>query len=251
MIIAIDGPAGVGKSTVARELARLLGFRFLDTGAMYRAATLAALRAGLDLQDEGAVANLVRSLRMELVAQPTDDDSEKFRTQTRILVNDENVSEAIRTAQVDANVSQVSSLAAVRDQLTIQQRQVGSAGKMVCEGRDMGTVVFPNAPLKIFLVADAQERARRRALQNTRARGTGTETEPDPEEVQTMLRNIEERDRRDSTRAVAPLRAASDAIHVDTTHLTVDEVLGRVEELTRERLNAAAQAAPRPTNQEI
>lgn len=248
MIIAIDGPAGVGKSTIARELARILGFRFLDTGAMYRAATLAALRTGLDLEDEEAVATLVRTLRMELVAQPAEEAAQSPGAQTRVLVNDENVTEAIRSAQVDANVSQVASLASVREQLTIQQRQVGAAGRMVCEGRDMGTVVFPDATLKIFLVADARERAKRRALQNARAKGTGNETEADPKEIETILRNIEKRDHLDSSRAVAPLRAAEDAVNVDTTHLTVDEVLGRVEELSRERMDASVHATPRPIN---
>src|SRR3954447_23155606 len=209
MVIAIDGPAGAGKSTVARALAERLGFTYLDSGAMYRCVALAALERGVDPGDEAATGELAGSLEIEL-----DGD--------RVMLDGRNSSAAIRTPEVTAASSRVSVHPAVREAMVASQRQLIAAGRYVAEGRDIGTVVSPEAPLKVFLTASPEERARRRAEQSGE----------DPAAVLTAQR---ERDARDETREHSALRAAEDAIEIDTTGLALDEVVDRVESLVRER----------------
>ena len=204
MIIAVDGPGGSGKSTVSRKLAQRLGCLHLDTGAFYRAATLAVLRAGvaLGVDDEVAAAVKVRTFIQE---------------DGRMYLDGEDVSVGIRSPEVTASVSAVAALPEVRRFMVSHQRAwVAQHGRdVVVEGRDIGTVVFPEADLKIWLSASAEERARRRALQ------TG-------EDPAVVIRELDRRDRADSGRKVSPLTPAEDAIHLDTTGMTVDEVVDRI-----------------------
>jgi CMP/dCMP kinase len=209
MVIAIDGPAGAGKSTVARGVAAALGFTYLDSGAMYRSVALAALRAGVDPDDPEATAALTRGLAIG------------FNGQT-VLVDGEDVSRQIREPAVTEAASRVSVHPAVREALVDRQRQLIAAGRYVAEGRDIGTVVSPDSPLKIFLTATDEERARRRAAQ------TG-------EDVAAVLAAQLERDRRDSEREHGALRAADDAVELDTTGLAIDEVIARIAAIARER----------------
>jgi len=204
VIIAVDGPGGSGKSTVSRKLAERLGWLHLDTGAFYRAATLAMLRAGIE---EGADS--------EVVAVVT---ARTFRQEDgRTYLDGEDVSTDIRSAEVTAMVSEVSAMPEVRDALVAHQREwVARHGEnVVVEGRDIGTVVFPDSHLKIWLSASAEERARRRASQ------TG-------EDLGVVLEELARRDRADSSRPVSPLRPAEDAVHLDTTDLRVEEVVERI-----------------------
>jgi len=210
-IVTIDGPSGSGKSTIGKLLADRLGYTYLDTGAMYRAVGLAARRAGTDLEDADAVEELVRRLSIRLTPG---------REQASVIVNGEDVSDAIRSAEMGMMASRVSALAPVRRRLTAIQREMGEAGRVVADGRDMGTVVFPAARHKFFLTADARERARRRTEQ---LRKKGQEAD-----FNTILRQIEQRDRDDSSRAIAPLKPAPDAALVDTTRLGIDEVVDRM-----------------------
>jgi cytidylate kinase len=205
-IIAIDGPAGAGKSTCARLLATRLGLRYLDTGALYRAVTLAALRRGLSPADEGAVAVLAQTAQVVLVPG----------TPPRVLLDGEDVSHEIRGPAVTTAVSTVAALPRVRAEMVRHQRAFAAGGGVVAEGRDIGTVVFPDAELKVFLDADAQVRAGRRA----RERGD--------KDVAAVEREICERDRKDAEREIAPLRAAADAVVVDTTGLPVEDVVERI-----------------------
>lgn len=209
MVIAIDGPAGAGKSTVARGVAGKLGFTYLDSGAMYRCAALAALRAGADLDDAEAMADLAGSIAISL-----DGD--------RVGLDGEDVSAAIREPAVSEASSRVSVHPGVREAMVAGQRELIAAGRYVAEGRDIGTVVSPDSPLKIFLTASAEERARRRAAQ----------TGEDPAAV---LAAQLERDRRDQTREHSALCAATDAVEIDTTGLSQDEVVARVAVLASER----------------
>jgi cytidylate kinase len=212
MIITIDGPAGAGKSTVARALAQRLGFEYLDTGAMYRAVTLVGLRAGTDFDDSDAVATLLAGLRLELPPG-------------RVVLNGADVTELIRTPEVSAAASRVATNPKVRARLAELQRHLAAGRNMVCEGRDQGTVVFPNASCKFFLVADPAERARRRQRELA-VRGAAVSWED-------VLRDQESRDQRDAARELAPMVPAADAIPVDTTHLTLDEVVARLEQEVR------------------
>lgn len=214
MIVTIDGPAGTGKSTAARGLAQRLGFEYLDTGAMFRAVGLAAARAGIAPDDEQALAEVLVDLCLEMPPG-------------RILLNGEDVSLAIRSSEAASAASRVAVLACVRTFLAEQQRAIARGRKMVCEGRDQGTVVFPDAHVKFFLMADATERARRR-LGDLERQGQSTTLDD-------VLMAQEERDRRDASRALAPLRAADDAIWVDTTHLSAEDVLDRLEHEVRAR----------------
>ncbi len=216
MIVTIDGPAGAGKSSAARGLARRLGFEFLDTGAMYRAVTLAGLRAKIDLSDQGALARLLDGLHLEMPADC-------------VLVNGTDVTRSIRTAEVTAASGLVADSPVVRRRLVEMQRRIAAGRDMVCEGRDQGTVVFPDAARKFFLVADPLERARRRRRE-MEARGESLSLED-------VLRAQEERDRRDAARDLAPMVPADDAIILDTTHLTPDQVLDRMEQEVRGRTN--------------
>jgi cytidylate kinase len=209
MVIAIDGPAGAGKSTVARALAERLGFTNLDSGAMYRCVALAALERGTDPGDGEAMGALAASLAIGL-------DGERVELEGR------DVSGAIREPPVTDASSLVSTHPAVREAMVAEQRRLIAAGRYVAEGRDIGTVVSPEAPLKVFLTASPEERARRRAEQT----GEG------PGEVLAAQR---ERDARDEGREHSALRAADDAVELDTTGLALDEVVDRVEALARER----------------
>ncbi len=214
MIVTLDGPAGGGKSSTAKELARRLGFEFLDTGAMYRAVTFAALRARIDLEDEEALGRLVTEMRLEL-------------TGGRVLLDDEDVTQVIRTAAVTAASRYAADSPAVRRQLVEWQRQFATGRDVVTEGRDQGTIVFPDAACKFFVVADARERARRRQ-RDMAARGESVPLEE-------VLRAQEERDRRDEARSLAPMVPAPDAVHFDTTGLTLEQVVECMEAVVRAR----------------
>jgi cytidylate kinase len=208
MIVTIDGPAGAGKSSAAKLLAKRLGFEFLDTGAMYRAVTLAALRSGINLRDEAALAQLITQLRLEMPPG-------------KVVLNGEDVSAAIRTAEVTAASGAIADSPAVRGKLSEWQRQIAAGRDMVCEGRDQGTVVFPDAGCKFFLVADAAERARRRQAE-MQARG-------DTVLLEDVLRAQQQRDARDAARDIAPMVPAADAIQLDSTGLSLDDVVTRME----------------------
>ena len=212
MIVAIDGPSGAGKSTIAKIVAKTVGFSCLDTGAMFRSIAVLALEKGISLDDDAALGALATENEITF----TFDDNEE-RTQ-HVFIAGKEVTSAIRTAEVDKAVSPVSATPSVRAALLEQQRRIGNAGNYVVEGRDIGTTVFPQAEVKIFLTASAEERARRRVSQN-KARGIGS---VDYEEV---LADIIRRDQADSTRAVSPLRQAEDAYLLDSSDSTIDQVV--------------------------
>ena len=219
MIVAIDGPAGSGKSTIAKEIARQLGFNKLDTGAMYRAVTFAALDRGIDLDDEAAIDALAEQIEIRFTNGTSED--------TRLTIDGKDASAAIRTPQVDANVSKVSAYPGVRAAMLIHQRRAAEDRDIVAEGRDIGTVVFPNAQVKVFLTADPRERARRRVLQRHQDDAQPLTTE--------QLDALKQRDKLDSSREVAPLVPAEDAVHVDSTAHTIDEVVSIIEGLINQR----------------
>jgi len=218
--ITIDGPAASGKSTVGLRLAQDLGYLFFDTGIMYRAVTWLALERGLDMQDEAALTALAESAQIDILP-PSKDDG---RT-CDVLIDGLDITWETRSGEVDANVSVVSACAGVRRALLYQQRRIGQRGRVVMVGRDIGTVVLPDADLKVYLDASPEERARRR-FDEIRARGG----DPDYHEV---LAKVLERDRIDSTRSIAPLRAAEDAVVIDTDKLNADQVFERLQELCR------------------
>lgn len=220
MIIAIDGPSGAGKSTVAKAVAKNLGFSCLDTGAMYRCVALAALEEGSDLSDEQRCGAIAREKAISFGHVEGDP------VPKRVFIDGVEVTDAIRTAQVDRSVSIVSAHPLVREALVEQQRRLGREGDFVIEGRDIGTVVFPNAEVKVFLTASNEERARRRVLQNE-ARGVGS---VDFDEV---LADIVRRDELDSSRATAPLTAAEDAVQMDSTGRTIEDVIDDICERAR------------------
>ena len=212
MIVAIDGPSGAGKSTIAKIVAKTVGFSCLDTGAMFRSIAVLALEKGISLDDDAALGALATENEIAFTF-----DNNEERTQ-HVFIAGKEVTSAIRTAEVDKAVSPVSAAPSVRAALLEQQRRIGNAGNYVVEGRDIGTTVFPQAEVKIFLTASAEERARRRVSQNE-ARGIGS---VDYEEV---LADIIRRDQADSTRAVSPLRQAEDAYLLDSSDLTIDQVV--------------------------
>lgn len=216
--IAIDGPAASGKSTIGELLARRLGYLYLDTGAMYRAVTWVAFEQGIDIADEEAITALAESVEIN-ITRPTVDDGRQYT----VYANGQDVTWEIRRPEVDANVSPVSAYPGVRQALTDQQRRIGRRGCIVMVGRDIGTVVLPEADLKVYLEATAEERAHRR-YREILERGE----EADYEKVLSAMRR---RDKIDSERVAAPLRPADDAIIVDTTELSIAEVLVKVEEL--------------------
>ncbi len=203
--MTIDGPAGAGKSTTAKRVAARLGFRYLDSGAMYRAVTVAALDAGTPVDDGAALGKLAHGLRIDL---PTDG---------RVLLDDRDVTREIRTERVTANVSAVSAHPQVRSAMTELQRRVGASTDLVCEGRDMGTVVFPGAAVKIYLDASLETRAERRRAELATAGEAVTQAE--------LVARLRVRDERDSTREHAPLVRMNDQTVVDTTNHTIDEVV--------------------------
>lgn len=215
MIVAIDGPAGAGKSSAARSLAKRLGFRFLDTGAMYRAVALAAVRRSLDWEDPEALADLARQLQIEV-----GDD--------RVFLDGEDVTEAIRTLAITTVTHYAANNADVREHLVWLQRRAAGNDNIVTEGRDQGTVVFPRAECKIFLTASPAERARRR-LQDLQRRGEKLTFEE-------VLAKQNERDERDITREVGPLMPSRDAIEVRTDGLDANQVVDRLEALVRTRM---------------
>ena len=214
MIITIDGPAGAGKSSAAKLLAQRLGYDFLDTGAMYRAVTLAALRRQLDLHDQDALAQLLDTLQLELPAG-------------RVLLNNEDITGLIRTPQITAASAPIASSPVVRRRLAEWQRRIAQGRNIVCEGRDQGTLVFPQAECKFFLVAEPGERACRR-LRELLARGETTTLEE-------VLAAQQARDARDAARDVTPMVPAADALVLDSTPATLAEVVARREHEVRQR----------------
>lgn len=219
-IIALDGPAASGKSTVGLKVANALGYLFFDTGIMYRAITWIALQHDMDLNDGAAMTKLAQEALID-IRPPSASDG---RT-CDVVIAEKDVTWDMRSGDVDANVSVVSAYAGVRTALSAQQRRIGLRGKVVMVGRDIGTVVLPEADLKIYLDASAEERARRRSDELI-ARG-------EQADYDTILKKIIERDRIDSTRAVAPLRPADDAIIINTDDLNAEQVSSRVLELCK------------------
>jgi cytidylate kinase len=209
-VVALDGPSGTGKSTVARRLATRLGARYLDTGAMYRAATVAALRKGVDLSDAVAITTVVEAATIEISTDPE---------HAAIALDGEPVDAEIRSAETTAAVSAVSAVPAVRALLVAAQRELISDGGIVVEGRDIGSVVWPTARPKVYLTASPEARARRRAGE------LGGD-------VDAVAADIARRDQLDSSRAASPLTQTVDAIELDTTELSIDEVVDRLAELT-------------------
>ncbi len=209
MVIAIDGPAGAGKSSVARAVAEELGFTYLDSGAMYRCVALAAIEAGIDLDDGAALGPLATGLEIGLERRG-------------VLLGERDVSDAIRRPDVTAAASRVSVHSGVREALVARQRELIGAGRYVAEGRDIGTVVSPDSPLKVFLTASDEERARRRAAQ------TG-------EDFESVLDAQRRRDARDIEREHGALRAAEDSVALDTSSMSLEEVVGQVVAMARQR----------------
>ena len=227
MIIAIDGPAGSGKSTIARELSRRLGFEKLDTGAMYRAVAFTALDRGIDLDDEAAVDALASAITIRFTPGESSGS---------ITVDGRDVSREIRTPLVDANVSKVSAYPGVRTAMLEPQRAVAQNHDVVAEGRDIGTVVFPDAEVKVFLTADPRVRAQRRVLQ--RHGGDVADARVLESEVAETLASIERRDALDASRDVAPLVASPDAVQIDSTAFTIDEVTDQIADLVVQKRGA-------------
>jgi len=217
LIIAIDGPSGAGKGTVARATAANLGYRHVDSGAMYRAVGWKALREGVALDDEASVVQLAERAHIVMSDLTT-------------TIDGEDVSHAIRTPEIDRAAASVARLPAVRTILVARQRELGAGGGIVMEGRDIGTVVFPDADVKLYLDASAEERARRRAHDPAHHGG--------PEKVSDVATLLTERDRLDTTRAASPLYAAADAIVIDTTGKKVEEVVAEVMVIVREKLSS-------------
>ena len=219
MVIAIDGPSGAGKSTVARLLAERLGYLYVDTGAMYRTVALKARQAGLETGDEDSLRALCQSLDIQF--RPD-------RTGMRVLCNGEDVTEAIRTPEMSLLASDISKVPVVRKTMVRLQRRLAGKGGAVFEGRDIGTVVFPRAPLKFFIDADPQTRGRRR-YEELKKRGEAVG-------LNETIRESERRDLNDRTRVLAPLKKAGDAVYIDTTHLTIEQVVDQMTRSYRDRM---------------
>jgi cytidylate kinase len=219
--IAIDGPAASGKSTIGYLLAKSLGYLYLDTGAMYRAVALAALKRGIDIDDEEAVSSLARSIDLEILPAKHDDGR-----QYTVLLDGEDVTWQIRSPEVNSVVSHVSAYPVVRRAMTELQREIGKRGKVVMVGRDIGTVVMPDADLKIYLDASVEERARRRYRDLLERKSDVS--------LEEVIEQIKKRDTIDSGRALAPLRPAKDAFIIDTTDMCIDDVLNKALELAED-----------------
>ncbi|MFJ6924788.1 (d)CMP kinase [Limosilactobacillus mucosae] len=215
--VAIDGPASSGKSTVAKIIAKRFGYVYCDTGAMYRSVTWVALENGIDVSDTKQVIDLAR--RIKITFEPGQPDQ-------RVFVDGHEVTKDIRTEKIAANVSAVAAIPEVRAQMVEQQRQIAQAGGIVMDGRDIGTTVLPDAQVKVFLVASAHERARRRYEENLQ-KGLATQSLDELEAA------IKLRDQKDSTRKVSPLTQAKDAILIDTTSLTIDQVVDEISALIK------------------
>ena len=216
-IISIDGPAGSGKSTTARLVAKKLGFIFLDSGAMYRAFTLKALRCHIDLNNEKKLTGLTENTEIKLFEN---------NGWLKIFLDGEDVTKKIRTEKISRNVATVASFPAIRKWMVELQRKIGNGGNIVAEGRDIGTVVFPNARLKIFLVASIEERAKRRARDFSGAK--------EPADFKNIIRAINDRDAIDSNRKASPLKKADDAIEIDTSNLTIEQQVDLIVEKWQE-----------------
>jgi cytidylate kinase len=219
-VITLDGPGGAGKGTIAKLVARHLGWHLLDSGALYRLTALSALKNDVGLEDEAALIKLAAGLDVEFLVTP--------ELEIQVLLAGENVGGQLRTEEAGAAASRVAALAGVRTALLERQRQFQQPPGLVADGRDMGTVVFPDAPLKIFLTASLEERARRRYNQ-LKEQGVSAN-------IQSLLQELAERDERDANRKVAPLRPAEDAIILDSTELGIDEVFDRVVSLATLRI---------------
>ena len=211
-IVAIDGPAGSGKSTIARLLAQRLKFDYIDTGAMYRAFTLKALRAGLDLSNADALIALAEKTELDI--------SQDVDSRIKVVLDAEDVSALIRTPQLTKQVAYVAKVGGVREVMKQNQRKIGKRGRSVFEGRDIGTVVFPEAKYKFYLDADFNERVNRR-YKELSEKGQDVSSE-------SIGRDLKIRDRKDMTREIAPLLRADDAVYIDTTHLTIDEIVDKI-----------------------
>jgi cytidylate kinase len=218
IVVAIDGPAGAGKSTIARRVAERLGYTYIDTGAMYRAVAVAALRAGVDLESEALLATVARRSRVE------------FTSAGKVALDGEDVNDAIRAPNISQVASKVSAFSGVREAMVDQQRRIAAGRSVVMEGRDIGSVVFPAAAVKIYLDADPRIRAERRA-QELSEKGVVID-------VEDMEREIRDRDYRDSHRQDSPLRRVPDAICVDTTALSPDEVEAAILKVVKARVNS-------------
>ena len=225
MIVTIDGPAGAGKSTVTRKLAQEIGFQYLDTGAMYRAVTWQAIQNGIDFNDEFALQQVATNLILVFDAD-------------RVIIGGQDVSEAIRTPEITRQVVKVADAVAVRSQLVDLQRRIASSGNFVCEGRDQGTVAFPDAFCKVFLTASASSRAKRRSEQLLAA---GHFVDFDQ-----IVREQKTRDVQDQNREIGRLQKASDAIEVNTDQLTIDEVVTKLARIVRERMACLLYTSPSP-----